>query len=57
VCTGNLARANRYPILETKPNQVILRQWREGSKGERSAIPYPDAVHALHVYRMHTEYN
>ena len=22
-----------------------MRQWREGSKGERSVIPYPDAVH------------
>ena len=54
---GSFVRANPLPNLDPNPNQVILRQWREGSKGERSAIAYPDAVHALHVYCVHAEHN
>ena len=33
-------------VAHVSAYKVILRQWREGSKGERSAVPYPDEVHA-----------
>jgi len=42
-------------VAHVSAYKVILRQWREGSKRERSAIAYPDAVHAwvqLHFRRL-----
>ena len=42
-------------VAHVSAYKVILRQWREGSKGERSAIPYPDEVHAWvqdHFHRL-----
>ena len=33
-------------VAHVSAYKVILRQWREGNKGEHSVIKYPDEVHA-----------